>query len=206
MTATSKVEKSTASATGPQQTTGDFTLKIENKYGSPLSLAYGNNAGGPGAKGNPKDGMLATSTTITYPTGWAGRVTLGMDGNGAGSKIEGSFTGLPDIDVSYVDGYSVPIVCSCGNDATPITGCNLDLFKMETCNQTGTTLDDKTCINDVSPKSADGPAPAFLAPCAGAAYTYPNDNDANMGCQSTVMTCCVGSSCAAVPRQPKKSS
>lgn len=204
-TATHKSEKGTKTATGAEQTGGEFTLKIKNQFGTPLSMAYGNNAGGPCAKGNPKDGMLSTSTQVVYPTGWAGRITFGQDGNGAGSKVEGSFTGLPDIDVSYVDGYSVPIVCSCGNDPTPITGCNLDLFSMGSCNVKGqNTMSGKTCINEVSPKNADGPTPPFFKPCEGAAYTYPTDDEANMGCQSTLMECCIGKSCPAVPRQPGK--
>ena len=42
-------------------------------------------------------------------------------------KIEGSITGPPDIDVSYVDGYSVPITCASGDIAIP--GCNVELFR-----------------------------------------------------------------------------
>ena len=44
-----------------------------------------------------------------------------------GSKIEGSITGPPDIDVSHVDGYSVPIICS--SEGIAIVGCNIELFK-----------------------------------------------------------------------------
>jgi len=51
------------------------------------------------------------------------------------SKIEGSFI-VPedttviilDIDISYVDGYSVPITCSSGG--ITVTGCNIELFKL----------------------------------------------------------------------------
>ena len=44
-----------------------------------------------------------------------------------GSKIEGSLTGPPDINVSYVDGFSVPITCS--SEGVAVSSCNIDLYK-----------------------------------------------------------------------------
>lgn len=49
----------------------------------------------------------------------------------------------------------------------------------------------------------NGPASPFFEPCAGAAYTYPNDNAANSygQCNTGVIHCCVGPSCPAPARQ-----
>ena len=51
---------------------------------------------------------------------------MGPNLNPDGSKIEGSLTGPPDIDVSYMDSYSVPITCSF--EGIVVTGYNIDLF------------------------------------------------------------------------------
>ena len=125
-------------------------------------------------------------------------MNVGIDGHKDNSKIEGSFTGImPHVDVSYVDGYSVPIVCSCGG--RPVTGCNLELFELSTC----PSLQGNTCINMVSRYSDMGPASPFFKFCEGAAYTFPKDDRSDLGCrQNRVIDCCVGTSCPAVPRQP----
>lgn len=49
---------------------------------------------------------------------------------------------------------------------------------------------------------ANGPAPPFFAACAGAAYTYPIDDKANVSNLSPVISCCIGTLCEAPPRQP----
>ena len=200
MVTTHSAAAGTKTATDPAKTTGGMTINIQNKMGKNLKMAYTNNAGGPSAIGNPKNGQLASSTQVVYPTGWAGRITIGIDDtNAAGSKIEGSFTGMPNIDVSYVDGYTVPIVCSCSNE--PVSGCNVDLWKTgKQCPK----KDGETCINTISLTSPDGPVMPFFAPCAGAAYTFPNDNLADKGCQTHEMDCCIGTSCPTVERQPVK--
>lgn len=52
----------------------------------------------------------------------------------------------------------------------------------------------------------NGPASPFFQPCAGAAYTYPNDNAANSygQCNTGVINCCVGTNCPAPARQHGK--
>ena len=54
----------------------------------------------------------------------------------------------------------------------------------------------------------NGPADHWFAPCAGAAYTYPNDNNANDGDTGTgIVSCCIGTEaqgCAAPARQGKR--
>ncbi len=110
---------------------GVMRIAIANHWKEPLSISYGDNAGSPGALGALTGAPLGTATTVVYPTGWAGRIYIGKTINSADTKIEGSTTGANDIDVSYVDGYSVPITCS--NADTPVTGCNIDLFAVGTC-------------------------------------------------------------------------
>ena len=103
---------------------GDLLLNIVNKQGYALSVFYGSNAGGPSIVGNPGSGALAASATtqVAVPTEFAGRVTIGPDYDPNGSKIEWNWINVPDVDVSYVDGYSIPITCSC--QGTAVTGCN----------------------------------------------------------------------------------
>ena len=103
----------------------DLKINIVNSFGMPLSIFYGSNAGGPSPNGDPGPGTLTSSTQISCPSGWAGRVTVGKNYDPKGSKIEASFVApdyVPDVDVSYVDGYTLPITCSCSG--VPVTGCN----------------------------------------------------------------------------------
>ena len=183
---------------------GDYmTIAITNRYGSQLSLSLASNANGPSPIGNPTPAVLpnASPTQYTFPTGWAGRVTVGPNLNPNGSKIEASFTGPPDIDVSYVDGYSVPITCS--SEGVAVTGCNINLFEQThiPCDE---QVDGPVCLNSAR-ETPDGPAARFFRSCAGAAYTYPNDNDANTSnLGSKLVSCCIGTLCPAPLRQPSK--
>lgn len=107
----------------------DLTINVVNSYGTPLSIFYGSNAGAPTPVGNPGSGVLTSSTQVLFPSGWAGRITIGRNYDPQGSKIEGSFSPpnyVPDVDISYVDGYSVPISCSCSGVA--VAGCNIRMF------------------------------------------------------------------------------
>ncbi|KAL9124785.1 MAG: hypothetical protein Q9175_008179 [Cornicularia normoerica] len=107
-------------------------------------------------------------------------------------------------DVSYILGYSHPVVCQDTVQKT-LTGDNTDLW-----NVTGASCDDKndyTCVGPVGPfgvhASAMGENPCwncnapngFFAPVAGAAYTYPDDNGAVIAASSNKMVCCVGRDC-----------
>lgn len=182
----------------------DLTINVVNSLGSPLSIFYGSNAGAPTPVGNPGYGVLTSSTTVLFPSGWAGRITIGKTYDPLGSKIEASYSPpyyVADVDVSYVDGYSIPISCSCSGVA--VTGCNIPLFN-----------DGHTCSNEgpgpicYNPEQgiASGPAAPFFEPCQGAAYTYPDDNAANSygQCSAGVIDCCVGSQCPAPARQHGK--
>lgn len=183
---------------------GVMTIDITNNWPTPLSISYLNNAGSPSAIGAPQGAPLGTKTTVVYPTGWAGRIYVGKTINSADSKIEGSTTGANDIDVSYVDGFSVPITCSANNVA--LTGCNINLWATQgpCANQAGE--DQNVCLNPMQDK-ANGPADAWFLPCQGAAYTFPNDNIANNGDTRTPnLSCCIGTAeqgCPAPERQGK---
>lgn len=181
----------------------DLTIAVTNLYGSPLSLSFGVNSGFPTPLGGePQPTVLpnSASTQYVYPTGWAGNIFVGRSLNINNSLIEGSYVDTVDIDVSYVDGFSVPITCSSGGEA--VTGCNIDLF-----HQPGILCDDEVegpvCLNSAR-NTPEGPPTCFFAGCAGAAYTFPNDNDANRDGLSTHVSCCVGTSCPAPLRQPGK--
>ena len=177
-----------------------MTIAMTNVHGISHSISFGSNAGGPSPIQDPSATTLAhgSPTQYAFPTGWAGRIYVGPNINPLGSKIEGSYTGPPDIDISYVDGYSVPITCS--SEGTAVTGCNIDLFSQPgiTCDH---QVDGPVCLNSAQ-QHADGPAPPFFAACQGAAYTYPNDNEANVSnLQSRLVTYCIGTSCEAPSRQ-----
>ncbi|KAL8710318.1 MAG: hypothetical protein Q9220_005088 [cf. Caloplaca sp. 1 TL-2023] len=187
---------------------GDLTIAITNSYGAPLSLAFDNNAGAPAFVGNPQPTSLpvAAETSYAVPSGWAGRVVVGKINHSDNSKIEGSFYGAGngDIDVSYVDGYSVPISCSVGD--VVVTGCNMELFDQE-CTAPDSVgemgPDGKPAVCSNGSRSKDwGPASQFFSSCAGAAYTFPKDDTANTGMISELqISCCVGTSCPASPHQ-----
>ncbi|CAD6572536.1 MAG: hypothetical protein ASARMPRED_005437 [Alectoria sarmentosa] len=182
----------------------DLTIKVVNSFGVPLSIFYGSNAGAPTPVGNPGSGVLTSSTQVLFPSDWAGRITIGKTYDPQGSKIEASYSSpnyVPDVDVSYVDGFSIPISCSCSGVA--VTGCNIPLFNDgKTCGNTGPG---PICYNPEQ-DVPNGPASPFFEPCAGAAYTYPNDNAANSygQCSTGVIDCCVGPQCPAPARQHGK--
>lgn len=181
---------------------GVMTIAITNNWNTPLSISYLNNAGSPSAIGAPQGAPLGTTTTVVYPTGWAGRIYVGKTINSADSKIEGSTTGANDIDISYVDGFSVPITCSVGN--TPIVGCNINLWAVSGTCADSAGGDENVCLNPMQ-GVANGPADPWFLPCQGAAYTFPNDNIANDGdTGSPNISCCIGTAeqgCAAPARQ-----
>ncbi|KAL6722168.1 hypothetical protein ACLMJK_001275 [Lecanora helva] len=208
-TATIPASSITPSTLAPSMTSappaGSAVMQIEiiNHWPEPLSISYGDNEGLPGALGSPTAGPLGTSTEVVYPTGWAGRIYLGKTVNSANSKIEGSTTGANDIDVSYVDGYSVPVTCSVAG--TPVSGCNLDLYAVSG-NCTNMLGQRDVCLNPMQ-DVPDGPATNWFLPCQGAAYTFPNDNIANNGdTGDEKIHCCIGTKdmgCEAPERQGK---
>ncbi|KAL8794479.1 MAG: hypothetical protein Q9195_002952 [Heterodermia aff. obscurata] len=158
-----------------------LTIGISNQYGSPMSIEFDHNAGVPEPIGGPlaPTQLGASSTQYSFPTGWAGRIYVGKTLNSANSKIEGSYIGSSDVDVSYVDGYSAGNTCDHVDNNGPV------------------------CINP-QVNVPYGPATPFFAPCQGAAYTYPKDDWANIGGVGAQVECCVGQSCPAPDRQHAK--
>ncbi|MCJ1291174.1 hypothetical protein MMC34_002717 [Xylographa carneopallida] len=186
----------------------DMIVRVTNSHSSAWSVFLGANAGGPTAVGNPQPSVIppAAATQYVFPPCWAGRISFAQqDGQPDASKIEGSNFGAPDLDVSYVDGFTLPITCKADGgpiDGQSFTGCNVDLFALHTCYHPNP---DGSCRNPMNlpPPRDFGPPSPFFAPCAGAAYTFPGDNDANNGDVGTyTMDCCIGRDCPPVPRQP----
>ncbi|CAD6565666.1 MAG: hypothetical protein ASARMPREDX12_006712 [Alectoria sarmentosa] len=190
------------------QVAGPLTISVTNSFGDGLFASFGHNSGSPTAISYPGNGAIGSSFQAVYPADWAGRIAIGKDNDpdyiNRGSLIEASYdSGAPFVDISYVQGFSIPIVCSCGGPSTGvITGCNIPLYHDNgaPCPSPGPS---SICFNPSSnsPQATDGPVPPFFAPCAGAAYTYPNDNGAGAGCGSNLISCCIGSTCPSDPKQ-----
>ena len=142
---------------------GVMTWRISNSYGVPLSVSYLNNADSPSAIRCPGPAQLMPSATteVVFPTGWAGRIFVGKNAQAGVSLIEGSTTGMNNIDVSYVDGYSVPMTF--GTEKEVLTGCNIDLWK------TGTSCSSVEGNNSIcrnpTVNTPNGPATDFFFPC-----------------------------------------
>lgn len=170
-----------------------LTISVTNRHGTPLAIQVGSNYGGPIPDGNPQPTTIASSVSYTFPIGWAGRIAVGKSLSGCNSLIEASYE--PDfpraIDVSYVDGYSVPITCSV--DDVAVTGCNIELFDQGiACDS---PLDNGACPNSARTKN-HGPPAAFFAACQGSAYTFPKDDTATRaGITGLEISCCIGTSC-----------
>ncbi|MCJ1431233.1 hypothetical protein MMC27_000584 [Xylographa pallens] len=189
--------------------TRSLTIFVTNAMATPLTAFLGSNYGAPTPVNNPAPTVLAPSaaTSYVFPPCWAGRISLdpSSDSNPFASKIEGSAgsnqTTELDLDVSYVDGYTVPVTCTSAN--TVVVGCNIDLFAMGDCGADKEVLKDSgtTCWNPTNTVVGNGPPSKFFAPCAGAAYTFPNDNNANNGSVADTVSCCIGPSCKPSDKQ-----
>lgn len=144
-----------------------------------------------------------TKGTCLDLTGFQGQVALGGAG---GSIIETNPSNY--FDVSYILGYSVPIVCSGGG---AVTGCNKDL--LGNGGKEGQVRKNPTGPGGTKdPGSYAGAADKtpwcyacsvidpFFQPCAGSAYSYPYDDGASVG-PSTDVTCCVGTDCPSTGRE-----
>ncbi|KAI1867267.1 hypothetical protein JX265_000896 [Neoarthrinium moseri] len=188
-----------------------MTISIVNQAGAPISTLHASNVGGPSIVSgiNTTIGTMAAGATaaIAVPTGWAGNIQIGLAKHkltGDVSQIEANFVippdngithytfAVPDIDVSYVNGYSLSMTCSC--NGVRVTGCTKDLFALNKCpNHNG----QGACANPTRPFLDVKVPTAFFAPCVGEAYTFPDDGKANSfgECQNGTITCCVGNKC-----------
>ena len=120
--------------------------------------------GGPESYNSRSISSLATTEDMSAN---CGRVAIGPNTNINGGKIEGSFiiplnetVAIPDVDVSYVDGYTVPITCS--SQGITVTGCNTDLFKQSTCE---IQVDGPVCLNPAVSLPNGPPTGVFCSLC-----------------------------------------
>lgn len=203
-----------------------LTITVVNKMSAAVSTSYVHNAGVPGlVSGGTGTGTLKPGQTATLvaPKDWAGNVAVNLEKdpetqeiysmNGDVSLLEGSLMSWGDVgyrvdmDVSYVNGFSVPITCSCNADRAVLSGCSLDLWSMGSCSgDAGTDDGQGACANPLRPdNSAQLTATSFFAPCEGAAFTWPRDDANSEGkCQSAEVTCCIGTAGDGCPVNPKQ--
>ncbi|OJJ42225.1 hypothetical protein ASPZODRAFT_155442 [Penicilliopsis zonata CBS 506.65] len=188
-----------------------FTLVVINSHGDDITTSHAHAADSPTAvSGDVGPGTMTNGATasVLYPTGWAGNVAIN-DANyeitGDDSLIEASFVveddvAVVDVDISYVNGFSVAIVCWCTDTDVSLTGCNKNLYTLNTCPDPD---GENACINPLRASTTATEATTFFEPCEGAAYTFPDDNAANSygQCQSGSVTCCVGADCPASSKQ-----
>ncbi len=180
-----------------------MTISMINMYGNQLSLFFDSNADDPSSIDNSSVIILSDNafTQYAFPTEWAGRIYVSPNLNPDDSKIEDSYTSSSDIDVSYVNGYSVFITCS--SEGTAVSDCNVDLFKQPSisCND---QVDDPVCLN-FAQNIVNELTSSFFAACARTVYIYPNDNDVNVSnLKNILISCCVDASCQALSRQSKR--
>ncbi|CAJ2513635.1 Uu.00g017540.m01.CDS01 [Anthostomella pinea] len=194
------------------------TMTIVNSMGAAVSTSHQLGGVAPTviAGGTGSGPMAANETAIlALPSGYHGGIAVGRPGKkltDAASLIESSFVDLSGqgkpqayADVSFVNGFSLPMVCSCDN--TVVTGCNIDMFALNTCQDVD---DGGACINTARSDSyAKVDPPDFFVPCEHAAYTWPSDDAATTNGGDTCnngITCCIGTSCAPNPAQDQNSS
>ena len=184
--------------TGPApEFAGHVTVNITNKHTASLSVAVTSDPSAPSASGDPQPSLLGDSTQFLFEKGFSGLIGVAPQLDSAATKIELSYDKSVYADVSYVDGYTVPITCSCDKE-TVYMGCNIELWNTnQTCPDEG---DGPICYNPAA-AIVHGPAHPFFEPCQGAAYTFPADDYATRACKSSIISCCVGADCPANPRQ-----
>ncbi|KAK8041574.1 hypothetical protein PG994_014581 [Apiospora phragmitis] len=182
-----------------------LAISLVNSHTADISTTHNSNVGAPSpVSGSSLPGTLAAGATaaIAVPTNWAGIISVNdaqYPASEQNSLIEANYQNrtiekhaIADIDVSYVNGFTLPITCSC-NDLG-VTGCNKDLFSLSSC---PVNTVDGSCANPLRSDLGAGAPNSFFEPCQNAAYTYPNDNRANLQneCQNGQIVCCVGTSC-----------
>lgn len=180
-----------------------MTIVITNIYDKSLSLFFASNADGSSSINNSSATTLLDNafTQYAFSTDWAEKIYVSPNLNSNDSKVEDSYTDSSDIDVSYVNSYSVFVTCFFEDIA--VFDCNIDLFKQFSisCNN---QIEGLVCLNSAQ-NIVNESASAFFAVCKWAAYIYSNDNDANISnLKSTLISCCIDTLCRASSRQLKQ--
>ncbi|KAI1088153.1 hypothetical protein F5B19DRAFT_499313 [Rostrohypoxylon terebratum] len=190
---------------------GNFVFTLINFHTAPVVTIHAHGAGQLGAVGKddqPHTMSQGQTDTFAVPTGWSGRVAMFEDGYNRiidrATLLEGSFmtnqgSAHLAVDVSYVDAFTVPVVCEC--NGAVFLGCNLDMNG--NCPQ-NLSLNAKTCMNPNRDHLIGAPAHNPFEACEGMAYTYPQDDLATIydipGCSRST-TCCIGTACKPHPGQ-----
>lgn len=185
-----------------------MTMTIQNKADTDMLLDF---IVGKDETGHEFNHVIGNPATVTLPSNgatehllpgdWNGVISVGAGISADNSLIESNtHKGMFDVDVSYVQGYSVSIVCHC--DGVVVTGCNQDLWALNNCpnKESG-----NVCSNKVRSSDAKQAAP-FFQPCQGAAITYPTDGgNAFDVCRApNQVTCCIGGPGNPCPQNPRQ--
>ncbi|KAM7187280.1 hypothetical protein V8F20_011035 [Naviculisporaceae sp. PSN 640] len=184
-----------------------MTLEVVNSAGYGLSTTHDRNKDTPAPSGDPKSGVLPAGSTdrLQIPRGWAGKIAINKQGYAIGedeSLIEGSFDPqdtAPDpdvaivaINVSFVAGFSLPIVCTCPLEGNKyLSGCWENLWTLNTC--PSEDYNGQGSCKNPNRNSSELEAADFFQPCQGLAYTFPKDSQAlsNGECQSGTIRCTI---------------
>ena len=186
-----------------------MTFHITNKHDQDISLNYVQNPGSPVPNG--KNSIASgEKITVTMAQNWAGNFAVAEARNGhstADTLIEGSFqpwdaSGVPfaDFDVSYVSGFTVPVMCKMEGHSS---GCSKNLHDLNTCPD---QVNAGACGNPAREFNTGAAAAAitvvspFFAPCENLAYVYPSNDqkskvNVNLKSQTNVVSCCIGATC-----------
>ncbi|KAL8820534.1 MAG: hypothetical protein Q9191_007497, partial [Dirinaria sp. TL-2023a] len=169
-------------SSGGSCSTTEQAIELQNISGQDLIIQ----ASAPWVVG--QCGTIAHGSTCTLcqargSTGGNLQLGYGM-ANGRGTWIEGNWdvdAQFPTLDISYIPGYSVPILCT-GSDGSSTIGMSDPLCSDENCSNCesgGGTWSNNACLNPMgSPDTVkvNGPAPDFFSSATGIVYTYPFDD------------------------------
>ncbi len=175
-------------------------ISMTNIYKTQLSISFLSNVDVSFSVDNSSIIVLLNTslTQYTFSTEWTDRIYVESNLNSLSSKIGNSFTDSFDIDISYVNDYSVFITCS--SQDISIIECNIDLFKQSDiqCNK---LVDDSVCLN-LAQNILNESASFFFATCADMIYIYSNDNKTNVSnLKSKLISCCIDVMCKTSSRQ-----
>lgn len=170
---------------GPSDSTcssGQQSIEITNNAHQELVIL----AGTPWTTGQCSNIAVGATCTICQERGQTGgNLQVGHGkANSRSTWIEGNWdttAEFPCVDISYIPGYTVPILCT-GADGISTIGTSDPLCTDEACSNCasgGGTYQDGSCLNPMGvPETVkvDGPAPEFFSSAAGIVYTYPNNH------------------------------
>jgi hypothetical protein len=195
------------------------TVRFTNNHDQPVNIDLSANQGSWNGQGGTIDVGQTLDPAPSFELGLIGIVAVNTGDSHSleATLFEPSFAETTDknyqqpwMDVSMVNGYSVPMKCSCPGQTV---GCNVDLWKAggkcdSTDNPNG-SLDGSAgqpgsiCLNgargaDMGQGAGNGPANPFFQPCTGdkMAYTFDNAVGLAVMCKDgDTIECCIGDGC-----------